>query len=214
MIKVAYRRKNGSKSLLKLNFIIIANGNRDGCTPLNDCAMIRGQRDSTKALIGCMNNRGRVLLPNVILSSQERTSLGVQSSQNIEGTRSQTHLHTHSSQFLNNSQRPSRMTLILLCNQLTRARATFRMTATCPLLVIRNLFHSGPSFLHYPHRTEQIPMHNQFLLTHQTINSPTFHIAKPRLAISRHLVKPERKERAQRAKVGRRSSQEARRLTD
>ena len=80
MIKVAYRRKNGSKSLLKLNFIIIANGNRDGCTPLNDCAMIRGYRDSTKALIGCMNNRGRVLLPNVILSSQERTSLGVQSS--------------------------------------------------------------------------------------------------------------------------------------
>ena len=69
MIKVAYRRKNGSKSLLKLNFIIITNGNRDGCTPLNDCAMIRGYRDSTKALIGCMNNRGRVLLPNVILSS-------------------------------------------------------------------------------------------------------------------------------------------------
>ena len=63
MIKVAYRRKNGSKSLLKLNFIIIANGNRDGCTPLNDCAMIRGYRDSTKALIECMNNRGRAMQP-------------------------------------------------------------------------------------------------------------------------------------------------------
>ena len=106
---------------------------------------------------------------------QENTRLGDQSSQNIEGTRWQAHLRTHISQFLNKSQKPSQMTLILPCTQLTKARAIFCKTVTCPLQVIRSLFLQDLAsyIVHTMSRKskgnqsiqKQIPMH-QFFLTH------------------------------------------------